>query len=287
MKNKIELYKDYLINWLRDWFNANGADCQAVIGVSGGKDSTTIAALCCEALDPWRVIGVLMPNGNQKDIEDSYAVVKHLGIRHVEINIEDAYNGILNQFAGNNMIESEQTKVNLPPRLRMATLYAVAQSMNGRVVGTSNLDEYMLGWQTRFGDSVSDVEPIIKLHANEVVELGLALGVPEYLMRKEPTDGLGEVVKSDADKMGFTYQEFQDFYERHHGQMDLRYEGEMLTDKEEKMWQMYRKSEFKRRPIPEPPYYPGYFDEPSESFDAAECNTDDNEDRTKEESHDR
>lgn len=263
-------YKDYLVDWLKTWFETNGRDSKACVAISGGKDSTAVAALCVEALGKDRVIGVLMPNGEQNDINDSYAVCRHLGIRFLEMNIGAAYNAVLTQFDCNDVTASEQTKVNLPARLRMSTLYAVAQSLNGRVVGTSNLDETLLGFFTRWGDGVSDCEPIIKLHANEVVELGLILGVPEYLMRKTPSDGLGTIIKSDEEKFGFTYAEFQDFYEKHNGQMGWRGPDEVLTEKEEKMYTMYIKSTFKRRPIPAPSYFPRAFNR-SESEQEA-CN---------------
>jgi NAD+ synthase len=250
MEKKIENYKNYLINWIRDWFEENGNECKAIVGISGGKDSTVVAALCVEALGKDRVVGVLMPNGTQKDISDSYEVVKHLGIRHICVNIADSYNAILNQFDGNGLVESEQTKINLAPRLRMATLYAVSQSLNGRVVGTSNLDESVLGYFTRWGDGVADVEPIINLHVSEVVELGLLLGLPEHLVKKTPSDGLCGL--SDEDKIGFTYKEFQNFYELMNGDVINPIIGYEMTDKEIHMMKLVRENLFKNRPIPSP-----------------------------------
>lgn len=258
MKTKIEKYKEYLIQWLRNWHKENGNGGCLVIGISGGKDSSVVAALCVEALGKERVLGVLMPNGTQSDIDDSYAVCKHLGIDYVRININTAYNAILDGLVYNGIEASNQTKVNLGPRLRMSTLYAVAQSVNGRVVGTSNLDETLLGFFTRWGDGVSDVEPIIKMHVSEVVELGLALGLPEYLVKKTPSDGLTGV--SDETSFGFTYNEFETFFNERNGRLDNTLPAEQYYGNEQKMLNMFNKSEFKRKPIPEPEYYPTYFD---------------------------
>ena len=208
--NKI---KDLCVQWIRDWFDTNGNDCNAVIGISGGKDSTVVAALCCEALGQNRVFGVLMPNGEQHDINDARAVCNHLGIRSVEINISDAVTAVLNgiQYGiydntrqGFDSLEiSEQTKVNLPARIRMSTLYAVSQSINGRVANTCNLSEDWIGYSTRWGDSVGDFSPLANLTSEEVVAIGDACGLPYSLTHKTPADGL--CGKSDEDNFGFSY----------------------------------------------------------------------------------
>ena len=243
---KIEKYKEYLVQWLRDWFEKNGPDCYACIGVSGGKDSTIVSALCVEALGKDRVIGVLMPNGEQGDITDSYAVCRHLGIKYIEVNMQMAYSNIIMQMQSQGVKASEQTKINLPPRLRMSTLYAVAQSCNGRVIGTSNRSEWLAGYFSRWGDGVSDCEPIIKLTVGEVIDLGLSLGLPEHLVKKTPSDGL--CGQTDEDKLGFTYAEFEDWL--YNEETDKK-----LKDKYEKMEAMVKSSEFKRQPIPEPEKY--------------------------------
>ena len=240
----IKKYHKYVIEWLRDWFETNGKGCNAVIGISGGKDSTVVAALCTEALGADRVVGVLMPNGVQKDISDSHEVCDFLGIKKVIINIEDAYNCISKQVGeGLGTEVSSNTTINLPPRLRMSTLYAVAQSCNGRVIGTSNRSEWLAGYFTRWGDGVSDCEPIIKLTVGEVIDLGLDLGLPEHLVKKTPSDGL--CGQTDEDKLGFTYAEFEDWL--YNGETDKK-----LNDKYEKMKSMVKNSAFKRNAIPEP-----------------------------------
>ena len=195
--------KKSLIQWTRDWFDKNGKGCNAVIGISGGKDSSVCAALCVEALGKERVIGVLMPNGVQSDIADSRQLVEYLGIENVTINIADAVSAVHTQLKEADIEVSEQTKINLPPRIRMSVLYAVSQSMNGRVINTCNLSEDWVGYSTRYGDSAGDVSLLGKLTVQEVKALGHELGLPENLVDKTPSDGL--CGSTDEQKLGFTY----------------------------------------------------------------------------------
>ena len=195
--------KKSLIQWIRDWFDKNGKGCNAVIGISSGKDSSVCAALCVEALGKERVIGVLMPNGVQSDIADSRQLVAHLGIENVTINIADAVSAVHTQLKEADIEVSEQTKINLPPRIRMSVLYAVSQSMNGRVINTCNLSEDWVGYSTRYGDSAGDVSLLGKLTVQEVKALGHELGLPEKLVEKVPSDGL--CGSTDEQKLGFTY----------------------------------------------------------------------------------
>ena len=141
-----EAMTNALIHWIRAWFWKNGRGCNAVIGISGGKDSSVCAALCVAALGRDHVIGVLMPNGSQRDIPDSYQLVSHLGIRSVIVNIEGAVTAIRQQLTESEITPTSQTTINLPPRIRMAALYAVSQSMNGRVINTCNLSEDWVGY---------------------------------------------------------------------------------------------------------------------------------------------
>ena len=195
--------KEALIVWIRAWFEKNGRDCNAVIGISGGKDSSVCAALCVEALGKDRVIGVLMPNGVQSDIADSRQLVEYLGIQNVTINIADAVSAVRTQLKEADIKVSEQTEINLPPRIRMSVLYAVSQSMNGRVINTCNLSEDWVGYSTRYGDSAGDVSLLGKLTVQEVKSLGRELGLPENLVDKAPSDGL--CGNSDEQKLGFAY----------------------------------------------------------------------------------
>ncbi len=203
MAFNVEKVTNDLVKWLNDWFLENGPGCNAVIGISGGKDSSVTAALCVRALGADRVIGVLMPNGEQYDIDVAQALVRHLGIRSYVVNIKDAYDGVVNaaQTAGVEM--SNQAYINLAPRIRMSTLYAVSQSYNGRVINTCNLSEDWVGYSTRYGDSVGDVCPLGKLTVAEVKELGTYLGLPDMFVHKVPSDGL--CGKTDEDNLGFTY----------------------------------------------------------------------------------
>ena len=194
--------KNECVEWIRDFFAANGPDCNAVLGISGGKDSSVAAALCVEALGADRVIGVLMPCGEQADIDCSLKLVNHLGIRHYIVNIRDAVDGITAAMPADLPL-STQSITNLPPRIRMATVYAVSQSVNGRVCNTCNLSEDWVGYSTRYGDSVGDFSPLSRLTVAEVKEIGHLLGLPYDLVEKVPIDGL--CGKTDEDNLGFTY----------------------------------------------------------------------------------
>ena len=153
-----EKVKNECVEWIRDFFEQNGKGCNAVVGISGGKDSSIAAALCVEALGKDRVIGVLMPQGEQHDIDMAYMLVNHLGIKHYVVNVKDAVDGILKSLPSELEVTA-QTVQNIPPRIRMSTLYAVSQSVNGRVCNTCNLSEDWVGYSTRYGDSVGDFSP--------------------------------------------------------------------------------------------------------------------------------
>lgn len=200
--------KDACVAWIRDFFEQNGPGCNAVIGISGGKDSSVAAALCVEALGKERVIGVLMPCGEQPDIDMAYMLVNHLGIRHYEINIKKAVEGVLQSLPETLQI-SAQSRQNLPPRIRMSTLYAVSQSCNGRVCNTCNLSEDWVGYSTRYGDAAGDFSPMSQLTVAEVKQIGSLLGLPEVLVNKTPIDGL--CGKTDEENLGFTYAELDKY----------------------------------------------------------------------------
>ncbi len=197
-----EKVKNECVQWIRDFFEENGKDCNAVVGISGGKDSSIVAALCVEALGKDRVIGVLMPCGEQADIDMAKLLINTLGIKHYIINIKDAVDGITNSIP---FELSTQSKTNLPPRIRMSTLYAVSQSHNGRVANTCNLSEDWVGYSTRYGDSVGDFSPCSNLTVDEMKQIGRLIGLPSELVDKVPTDGL--CGKTDEDNLGFTYAE--------------------------------------------------------------------------------
>lgn len=231
--------KDELVQWIRDWFEINGDGCNSVVGISGGVDSSVVAALCVEALGKDRVVGITMPRGLQTDIDDAYTLINHLGIKHYGINIETTVDTILTAMVFTNLPISEQTRINLPPRIRMATLYAVSQSANGRVANTSNLSESWVGYDTRYGDSVGDFSPLSKLTKTEVRLIGKELGLPDSLVNKTPLDGL--CGKTDEESFGFSY-EVLDTYLRT-GAIDDENIKMKIDD-------MHRKNLFKLQPMP-------------------------------------
>ena len=230
--------KNECVDWIRKFFDDNGKGCNAVVGISGGKDSSIAAALCVEALGKDRVIGVLMPCGVQHDIDCAYLLVNHLGIKHYEVNIKDAIDGLKNAFP-KDLEMSNQSIVNLPPRIRMATLYAVSQSVNGRVVNTCNLSEDWVGYSTRYGDAAGDFSPLSNLTVAEIKEIGRVLGLPNELVDKVPIDGL--CGKTDEDNLGFTYAEL-DRYIRTGEIEDL--------DKKARIDDLHKKNLFKLQLMP-------------------------------------
>lgn len=221
-----EKTKNECINWIKKFFAENGEGCNAVVGISGGKDSSIAAALCVEALGKDRVIGVLMPNGEQHDIDMAYKLVNHLGIKYYEVNIKDAVDGLLKNMP-ENMEILNQTITNIPPRIRMTTLYAISQSNNGRVVNTCNLSEDWVGYSTRYGDAAGDFSPLSNLTVTEVKEIGYLLGIPRELVDKTPIDGL--CGKTDEENLGFTYAELDRYIRT--GQIDNLKTKEIIDQK--------------------------------------------------------
>jgi len=226
------------VQWIKDFFEKNGKDCMAVVGISGGKDSSVVAALCVEALGKDRVIGVKMPCGEQKDIDYSNMLINHLGIRGYTMNIGDAVGEIRSQFPVGVKI-SDQTTTNLPARIRMATLYAISQSVNGRVANTCNLSEDWVGYATRYGDAAGDFSPLSQLTVTEVKAIGRELGLPSELVDKTPTDGL--CGKTDEDNLGFTYAELDAY---------IRDGIEPSEEVKAKIDSMHEKNLFKLQPMP-------------------------------------
>lgn len=196
--------KNECVEWIKKFFEENGPNCNAVLGISGGKDSSVAAALCVEALGKDRVIGVLMPCGDQFDIDCSHKLCDHLGIKRYVVNIKDAVDGVLNAMPEELELNA-QSRTNLPPRIRMSVVYAVSQSCNGRVCNTCNLSEDWVGYSTRYGDAAGDFSPLSNLTVQEVKAIGHVLGLPTDLVEKTPIDGL--CGKTDEDNLGFTYAE--------------------------------------------------------------------------------
>ena len=203
--------KDEAINWVKDYFEKNGnSQTKAVIGISGGKDSSTVSALCCAALGKDRVIGVMMPNGVQADIEDSKKLCAFLGIKNYTVNIAEAYKGLTGAIKSATGVETTppQYNTNTPARLRMATLYSIAAiEGNCRVSNNGNKSECTVGYFTLWGDGAGDFAPLANLYVSEVIKLGLALGLPEEFVKKAPSDGMSGM--TDEDKLGFTYADLE------------------------------------------------------------------------------
>ena len=228
------------VEWIRDWFENNGNGCKAVIGISGGKDSSVVAALCVKALGKERVFGVLMPNGEQADINYANELCEFLGINNVTINIESFYDTAIAKIS--DALEtalSEQTTINLPARLRMATLYAVSQTVGGRVINTCNYSEDYIGYATRYGDGAGDMAPLAKFTVQEVKSIGRFLGLPEKFIEKTPSDGL--CGKTDEDNLGFSYDTLDKY---------IRYGVLPKAEIKSKIDNLHKKNEFKLKPMP-------------------------------------
>lgn len=195
-----------IIEWIKKYFNENGKDTKAVIGISGGCDSSVCASLLVKALGKERVIGILMPNGYQHDIDIAKKLVDYLGIKYYIINIKDTINSLDNEFQKIleiNPNDYDVYKTNTPARIRMTTLYGISAIIGGRVCNTCNLSEDYVGYSTKFGDSVGDFSPISSFTKTEVKMIGYELELPKEFVDKIPEDGMSG--KSDEEKLGFTY----------------------------------------------------------------------------------
>lgn len=198
-----------IIDWIKEYFIKNGPECKAVIGISGGKDSTVAAALLCKALGPNRVIAVQMPQGFQYDIDVSNEVIDYLEItEHYNINIGSSCQEIFLSLPNDIRIQPQVTS-NVPARVRMNILYAIAASRHGRVVNTCNRSEDYVGYSTKFGDAAGDFSILSNYTATEVKEIGIELGLPKNFIEKPPEDGLSGL--TDEENLGFSYDVLDNF----------------------------------------------------------------------------
>lgn len=256
---------DKIIKGIQDYCVNTG--CRGfVLGISGGKDSTVVAKLLVDAIGADKVLGILMPNGEQADIKDSIKVCELLGINYHTVNIGNVYNSLLSavhepETSNTKMIPdidgsfypetepfnritttnngfqfqiSPKARTNIPPRLRMTVLYAIAQSIGYRVCGTGNKSEHYIGWFTKWGDSACDFNPIANLTCTEVIELGHYMELPDDLVNKTPADGL--TGKSDEENFGFTYKELDEYLT-----------GLSITLNSDKFNEMHKKSQHKTK----------------------------------------
>jgi NAD+ synthase len=196
--------KDEIVKWVRGYFEENGPDCRAVVGLSGGKDSSVTAAVCVQALGAERVYGILMPQGQQYDIGYSQDIAVHLGIKYVTVNIKDGVDSLLASIEKCGLSANRQAVINIPARIRMTMLYAISAIVNGRVANTCNLSEDWVGYATKYGDGAGDFSPLSQLTVTEVKALGKELGLPSKFIEKVPEDGLTGL--SDEENLGFTYE---------------------------------------------------------------------------------
>lgn len=240
------------VEWTREHVNAISPKAVVVVGVSGGKDSSVTSAILCKALGRDRVLGVLMPNGNQVDIADSRMLVDHLGMKYLEINIADAVNGLTGQimtaFPGEKLNQGYLT--NTPARIRMATLFGVAAQLgDALVVNTCNRSEDIVGYSTLFGDNAGTFSPICRFTTEEVIAIGDELGLPYSLTHKTPTDGMSlntdGTLMGDEVKLGVSYHEINQIIRT----------GEK-TDHFDKVMSLYRRSRFKLDIVRMPGYAP-------------------------------
>lgn len=232
------------IEWTKNWFDTNLPGHKAVLGMSGGKDSTIAAAILAKALGPENVIGVAMPDINQS-LNDADKICKYLGITYLCMPIGLITKGF-ESLQCDDFYWSNQTKTNIPPRIRMTMLYAVAQTYKGVVVNTCNLSESYVGYETLFGDLAGSMSPIKNLTATEIIAFGDELGLPKEWVHKMPDDGLPNS-KPDEEKFGFTYEELDTW---------IRTGKDPISDKMALIIKRYNESKFKREIVNIPSFNP-------------------------------
>ena len=240
----VKAVRKELVKWIKDWFETNGPGCNAIIGLSGGKDSTIVAALCAEAIGPERVIGVAMPDKGQ-GLNDAEKIAKYLGIKFMVMPIGNACWELEHTHINENFEWSKQSTQNIPPRIRMTMLYALSQTFNGRVADTCNLSENYIGYATIFGDAAGAFSPLGRLTVTEVYALGDEMGLPYEWVHKTPDDGLPHS-RPDEEKFGFTYETLDKY---------IREDIDPGDEIREKIERMHVMSQFKRDIVQVPAFY--------------------------------
>ena len=246
MIKNIEKEVEEITKWIKNYVEETKAE-GVVIGNSGGKDCATVIALAEKALGKEKVLTIAMPcNSIKADIEDAKLVSETFGVKLLKIDLSNTYQTLENEIdkeineitKGKEEWRIREAKINTKPRLRMTTLYYVAQNMNYLVVGTGNKCEATVGYTTKWGDNASDFNPIGEFTVEEVLQIGKYLGVPEKIINKAPNDGLGG--KTDEEKLGVTYKQIAEYIETGKTQREAM---EIIKQKE-------KTSEHKRKPIP-------------------------------------
>lgn len=236
MENEVNL----IIDWIRNYVRISGAN-GVVIGNSGGKDSAIVIGLCAKALGKENVLAVSLPcNSILQDLEDANFVANTFGVKTLTIDLTKTYATLIDSIE-NKLSEKIVTNsaINISPRLRMTTLYAIAMQYRYLVVGTGNACETFIGYTTKWGDNASDFNPIAEFTVSEVLEIGKILGVPNKIINKAPNDGLG--LGSDEEKLGVTYKEVEEYIKT----------GKTANAKScLKIEKLHKQSEHKRNKIP-------------------------------------
>ncbi len=238
-KEKLQLEMKNAIKWIQDYVKNSGAK-GVVIGNSGGKDSATVLAMAVNAIGKENVLAVSMPCFSiSNDFDDAKLVAETFGVRFLKIDLSNCYQEMENSITEQlNQSLSKESTINIKPRLRMTTLYGIAQTLGYLVIGTGNLCEAMVGYTTKWGDSASDFNPIGNFTVDEVLEIGRLLGVPDRILKKSPNDGLGGL--TDEEKMGIRYSQIAEMIET----------GDTNENAKKEILRRYNASKHKRALVP-------------------------------------
>lgn len=238
-KERLQQEMEKAIEWIKKYVKNSGAK-GIVIGNSGGKDSATVLAMATKAIERENIVAVYIPcNSQSSDLEDAKLVTKTFGVKFIAVDLSNSYKEMekeINMQLFQNL--SKEAIINIKPRLRMTTLYGIAQTLEYLVIGTGNLCESMVGYTTKWGDNSSDFNPIGNFTVDEVLEIGKLLGVPEKILKKAPNDGLGGL--TDEEKMGIKYSQIAEMIET--GNTEEKSKQEILR--------RYQNSKHKRSLVP-------------------------------------
>ena len=239
--DRIDSYEDLtdnIVRWLKDYYWQYGIKA-FVVGVSGGIDSAVVSTLCARTNLPTYILTMpLNSSVNNTELSDAHALAlkeKYDNVTHYNIDLSDPYHKLISTIGlktapegltvNRELITNNLANANTKSRMRMVTLYQIAGSVGGIVVGTGNkVEDYGVGFYTKYGDGGVDIAPIADLYKTEVRELGGYLGVDYRIIDAKPTDGLWEDGRSDEDQIGATYSELEEAMEKGTGKaVDILY----------------------------------------------------------------